>query len=152
MTKTHTRAPLALCLAFVACKGKAAPPPPVGPSIEVFTDQTARSVTVDRAFALTTIVTPPPTSWIAVSADTADDRSIEFASPATTYAGDEIRLYLDHGKVAIGVFPPVTADMPPQTRERASQPILSLVGITSPGCVPGLSSTVAVPLQLSSSV
>lgn len=127
MTKTHTRAPLVLCLALLACKDKPRPDVPKGPQVEVFTDENARTISVAQPIALAQIVAAPPTSWIEVRADTADERFIEL-SPRPE---DEIRLYVDHGAVAIGVFPPITADMPPEVKQRAALPLSSLVGITT---------------------
>jgi hypothetical protein len=100
---------------------------PHGPAVEVFTDENARTISVDQPIALAKVVGPPPASWVEVRADTADERFIEL-SPRPD---DEIQLYVDHGLVAIGVFPPVTADMPPEVKRRAAQPLSSLVGITS---------------------
>ena len=128
MTKTHTRAPLvALSLALVACREKPRPAPPRGPQVEVFTDENARTISVDQPVALASIVAPPAASWIEVRADTSDQRFIEL-SPRPE---DEVRLYVDHGAAAIGVFPPVTPDMAPEVKQRASLPLSSLVGITS---------------------
>jgi hypothetical protein len=127
VTKTHTRAPLVL-VALFACKEKPAPAPmPHGPAVEVFTDESARTISVDQPIALGQVVGPPPATWVEVRADTADERFIEL-SPRPE---DEIRLYVDHGAVSIGVFPPVTPDMPPELKQRAAQPLSSLVGITS---------------------
>lgn len=127
MTKTHTRAPLVLCALLFACKGKPASPPPHGPEIELFTDENAHTVSVDQPIALAKLVAPPPEAWLEVRADGANDHFIEL-SPRPE---DEIRLYVDHGEVAIGVFPPITPDMPPDVQRRAAQPLSSLVGITS---------------------
>jgi hypothetical protein len=128
VTKTHTRAPLvALTLALFACKEKPRPAPPRGPQVEVFTDENARTISVEQPVALASIVAPPEASWIEVRADTSDQRFIEL-SPRPE---DEIRLYVDHGAAAIGVFPPVTPDMPPDVQQRASLPLSSLVGITT---------------------
>jgi len=129
VTKTHTRAPLLAlsALALVACKEKPRQATPQGPHLEVFTDENARTISVDQPIALAQVVGPPPASWIEVRADTADARFIEL-SPRPE---DEIRLYLDHGAVAIGTFPPITPDMPAEVKQRAAQPLSSLVGITT---------------------
>jgi hypothetical protein len=126
VTKTHTRAPLVLCALLFACKDKPASPPH-GPEIELFVDDNARTVAVDQPIALSKVVTPAPASWLEVRADGANDHFIEL-SPRPE---DEIRLYIDHDEVAIGVFPPLTADMPADVKQRAALPLSSLVGLTS---------------------
>ncbi|HUS27962.1 MAG TPA: hypothetical protein VMZ53_05620 [Kofleriaceae bacterium] len=127
MTKTHTAAPLALCALLFACNDKPATPTAKGPHVEIFTDENARTVAVGEPVALASLVAPPPGSWLEVRADTADARFLELAPRQN----DEIRLYIDHDKVAIGVFPPVTPDMSPEVRARANQPFSSLVGVTT---------------------
>jgi hypothetical protein len=131
VAKTYTRAPLVLAVALAACGRKHEATPARGVAVEVFTDETSRTVIVDHATPLSELVGPAPDAWLEVRADTADGRFLELASPARSYPGDEIRLYLDHARPALGAFPPVTADMPPDVRRRASQPVASIVGITS---------------------
>jgi hypothetical protein len=124
VTKTHTRAPLVLCALLFACKDKPASPQH-GPEIELFVDDTARTVAIDEPIALSKVVAPLPASWLEVRADGTNDHFIEL-SPRPE---DELRLYIDHGEVSIGVFPPITADMPAEVKQRAAQPLSSLVGI-----------------------
>lgn len=131
MTKTHTRAPLALLAALIACNGKPAPAPPPRVTIEIFTDDSARTIAIERATPLAELVGPAPGRWLEVRADTRDGRFLELEKPSLTYQGDEIRLYAEDGRAAIGVFPPVTADMPAEVARRASQPIVSLTPIAS---------------------
>lgn len=132
MTKTHTRAPLALLVVLVACRDKPAAKH-VAPavSVEVFTDETAHTVAIDHPIPLRDVVAPPPASWLEVTAETTDGHLLELAAPATQYPTDEVRLYLDQGKPALGLFPPVTPDMPPDVARRASQPVASLVAIAA---------------------
>jgi hypothetical protein len=119
---------LLVLLALLACKDTPARPPvPQGPQVEVFSDDNARTISVVEPVALAKVVTEAPASWLEVRADAPDGRSIELAPRPE----DEIRLYLEQGKVAIGVFPPVTADMPPEVRARANQPFSSLVGVST---------------------
>lgn len=120
-----------LAFAVVACGHKREPTPAPGVTVEVFADEAGHPVTLDHAVPLRELVGPAPESWLEVRADTVDGRSLALASPAKNYAGSEIRLYIDHAKVALGAFPPVTADMPPEVKERASQPVASIVGVTS---------------------
>jgi hypothetical protein len=88
-----------------------------------------RTVAIGAPVALATLVPPAPGAWFDVTAKTADGRFLELAHPATTYPGAEVRLYLDHGKPAIGVFRPVAPNLPPDVDRIAREPAIALDGI-----------------------
>ena len=142
VSHTHTRAPRERCgrwcviacsVGMMACRGDgAAPPPPLGPAIQLSIDDgDKRTIGIDRTIPLASVVEIPPASWLEVRADADDERWLELAKPATAYPGSEIRLYLDQGRVALGVFPAVTPDMPPEIAARARQPTASLTAVVS---------------------
>lgn len=117
---------LALALALSACRTESTVP--TGPTVEVSVDDAVvRRVAVDKPVALATLVTTPIRGWLAVQADTTDDRSIDLVPRG----GAEIRLFLDQGRPAIGSFPTVTSDMSPEIAALARQPTASLAGIAS---------------------
>jgi len=139
VTKTHTRAPSA-CAAVViaaamlgACRGDPpAPAAPLGPTIQLAVDDGAsRAITIGGSIPLATLVAAAPATWLEVRADATDDRGLEVVAPATSYPGSELRLYLDHGQPALGVFPPITPDMPPEVAALARQPTASLTSLAS---------------------
>lgn len=138
MTYTRTARGRTLCvacgIALLGCRSdrdKPAPPPP-GPWIDLTIDGAApRTIRLDQAIPLSALVEPAPSTWLEVEASTRDGRSLELASPSTSYPGSELRLYVDRGRAALGVFPPVTADMPAEVAAIARQPIAALLSISS---------------------
>lgn len=98
---SHTR--ILLLVWVCACRGDPAPAAR-GPTIELALDDAVRTVAIDRAISLTSLVSAPPARWIEVRADTRDGRWLEVPAPTTTYPGGELRLYVERDRVAIGVF------------------------------------------------
>lgn len=94
-------------------------------------DRPARTVVIDQTRALSSLLDLPPATWLEVRGEAVDERGIELWAPATRYPGSEVRLYLDQGKPAIGLFPPVTHDMPPEVAALARQPTASLTSVAS---------------------
>lgn len=130
---TYTRAPVAIALLFaLACGGsKDSPPALPGPTVEITVDEDApQSVTLGSVRPLAALVGPQPAAWLEVSASTKDDRELELTRPATKYPDAEVRLYIDQGRPALGVFRQITADMPADIQRIARQPIVALVGVT----------------------
>ena len=103
-----------------------------GPTVQLTVDnRPVRMIVVDRTLALTSVLDLPPTAWLEVRAEAVDERGIELWAPATRSPGSEVRLYLDQGRPAIGLFPPVTPDMPSEVAALARQPTASLTSIAS---------------------
>lgn len=131
---TYTRAPVAIALLLaMACGRRSEPPPaPVGPSLEITVDEAdAERVTLDVApRPLAAVVGPQPAAWLVVTASSADGRDLELTRPATTYPDAEVRLYVDEGRAAVGVFRRITADMPADIQRIARQPIIALIDVT----------------------
>lgn len=118
---------------FTACRGEPpAPAAPTGPTVELTVDDgPPRTVVIAGTVALSTLVDLPPTAWLEVRAAAVYDRGLELSAPATRYPGSEIRLYLDQGQPALGLFPPVTPDMPAEVAALARQPTASLTTVAS---------------------
>jgi len=116
-----------------ACRGD--PPAPVvpsGPTVQLTLDEgPPRTIVIGGPIALSTLFEVAPAAWIEVRADATDDRGLELSAPATRYPGSELRLYLDQGQPALGVFPPVTPDMPAEVAALARQPSVSLTSLAS---------------------
>lgn len=138
MRKTHTssppaRAALALLALLASCRD--APPATAvatGPTVQLtLDDRPTQTVAIRGTVALSTLVGAAPAAWLEVRADAVDDRGLEVWAPATRYPGSELRIYLDQGQPAIGLFPPVTADMPAEVAALARQPTLSLTTLSS---------------------
>lgn len=105
---------------------------PTGPTVQLtIDDQAPRTVVIDGTIALSTLVELSPATWIEVRAEALDERGIELWEPVTRYPGSEIRLYLDQGQPALGLFPPVTPDMPAEVAALARQPTASLTTVAS---------------------
>lgn len=115
--QTHTRAPgdpvrrhLARVAGIVAamsvsCRDAPPPPPaPSGPTLVLAIDGAERTIAIDRTIPLTSLVAPAPRAWLEVRAEATDGRWLELPSPASTYPGAELRLSVERGRVAIGVF------------------------------------------------
>jgi hypothetical protein len=124
---TYTQLPRLLfaIASLAACRNNSAEIPR-GRSIELSLDGAARTVAIDRPIALASLVDAAAASWIEVRADSRDDRWLELEAPSTTYPDAEIRLYVERDRAAIGVFPPVTADMRPEVAALAKQPLAVL--------------------------
>ena len=118
---------------LASCRGDSpAPAVRVGPTVQLTVDDGApRTIEISGAIVLATLVDAAPATWIDVRADASDDRGIELGAPATRYAGSEVRIYLDQGQPALGVFPPVMPDMPPEVAALARQPTASLTNLSS---------------------
>ncbi|MDQ3340140.1 MAG: hypothetical protein M4D80_33705 [Myxococcota bacterium] len=95
---SHTR--LLLVVFAFSCHEKTA----VGPTIELTLDDVVRTVVVDRAMPLSSLVSAPPAQWIFIRADARDGRWLEIPTPATTYPDGELRLSTERGRVTLGVF------------------------------------------------
>lgn len=67
--------------------------------------------------------------WREVHASAPDGRYLDLHAPARTYPGSEIRLYVERGKPAIGVFRPRATDLPASLARIADQPIGALPGV-----------------------
>ncbi len=119
-------------MVLAGCREEAPPAPPAGPgpSVQLALDGAARRVAISQPIALTRLVDAAPSTWLEVRAETDDGRALELPSPSTTYPDREVRLYLDEGRPALGVFPPITADMPPDVAARARQPTATLAPIS----------------------
>lgn len=118
---------------LAGCRGDPpAPAGPTGPTIQLTVDDgPARTVVIDRTLALASLLELPPAAWLEVRAEAVDERGIELWAPATWYPGSEVRLYLDQGQPALGLFPPVTPDMPAEVAALARQPTASLTTLAS---------------------
>lgn len=130
---TYTRAPVAIALLFALACGRTKEAPPVsgGPTLEITVDEgDPQTVTLGSVHPLAALVGPQPSAWLEVAAATADERDLELTRPATKYPDAEIRLYVDQGRAALGVFRQITADMPVDIQRIARQPIVALVGVT----------------------
>lgn len=95
---SHTR--LLLVVFAFSCREK----PAGGPTIEVALDDVVRTVVIDRAMPLSSLVSAPPAQWIFIRADAREGRWLEIPTPATTYPDGELRLSIDRGRVTLGVF------------------------------------------------
>lgn len=138
MRKSHTSSPaacaaLASALALAGCRdGTQAAAVATGPTVQLtLDDRPPRTVAVGGTVALSTLVDLPPAAWLEVRGDAVDDRGLELWAPAARYPGSELRLYLDQGQPALGLFPPVTADMPTEVAALARQPTVSLTALAS---------------------
>lgn len=146
--QTHTRSPRAARRGRVitwcviawglamsgACRDRPKPaqdPVPLGPTVQLSLDGATRTVEVTRTIALADLVAAPPAAWLEVRADAPDGRFFEVPTPTTTYPGSELRLGVDRGRITIGVFPPVTADMSSEVAARARHPLVSLTTVAS---------------------
>lgn len=138
-SETHTRSParaigcLVVLVMCTSCRDRTEPAqsPPIGPTLQLTLDGDTRTVEISRAVPLATLVTADPASWLEVRADASDGRWIEVPTPTTTYPGSEIRVFLDQGRPALGVFRPTTPDMPADIAALARQPLSSLGPLTS---------------------
>jgi hypothetical protein len=119
---------VAMC---AACQREApAPVAPQGPTIELVLDDGApRTISVDGVLPLATLIATPPATWLEVHGEATDDRELQLDGPARRYPGSEVRVYLEQGRPALGVFPPVTPDMPPEVAALARQPSASLTAL-----------------------
>jgi hypothetical protein len=91
-----------------------------------------REISIAQPTPLATLIPSlPPVTWVAVIAKAGPTRFLELSTPSMSYPGAEVRLYLERGKLAIGVFRPVARDLPAAVARIASQPAASLVGIDS---------------------
>lgn len=121
-------------IAVVAgCRGE--PPAsatPTGPTIQLTIDDApVQTVVIDRSLALASLLEVHPAAWLEVRGEAVDERSLELWAPATRYPGSEVRLYLDQGQPALGLFPPVTPDMAAEVAALARQPTASLTTLAS---------------------
>lgn len=115
-----------LVLVLVACRA----PAPSGPSVEISVDSKPfRTLPIGATTSLAALVPPKPEAWFDVTARSADGRFIEIAHPQTTYPGSEIRLYVQRGKPAIGVFRPVPTGVPADVERIAREPAVQLDGV-----------------------
>ena len=122
--KTYTLLLFVVCT--VSCREKTAPPTR-SPEIVLELDDAVRTVAIERAIPLALLVSAPPAQWIDVRAEAKDGRWLEVPTPTTTYPDGELRLYLDHERVAIGVFVgerPLAA-LSPITRVRVSTRVVT---------------------------
>lgn len=87
-----------------ACRGDGSPPAPSSPTLEIVTDGETRTVAITRPVRLSSLVPVAPERWLEVRVEAVDDRWLELPTPATTYAGAELRVSLERGRVAFGVF------------------------------------------------
>ncbi len=107
-------------------------------------DGVPRTIPIDGAISLATLIALPPAIWLEVHGEATDDRELQLDGPARRYPGSEVRVYLEQGRPALGVFPPVTPDMPPEVAALARQPSASLTGlarvhvVTKRTALPGL--------------
>jgi hypothetical protein len=90
-------------LGAFSCREKT-PPVASGPQIEIALDDAPRTVTIDHAMSLSSLVSAPPAQWTFVRADALDGRFLELPTPTTTYPDSELRLSVDRGRVTLGVF------------------------------------------------
>lgn len=117
---------IGLLLGIASCGSER---PAARSNLEISVDDVTALIEVTDTIPLTSIVWAPSPTWREVRATTDDGRALTLTTPAITYPGSEVRLYLDARRVALGVFPPVTPDMPADVARLARQPIESLVGI-----------------------
>jgi hypothetical protein len=125
LTATSTPTYLWLALVLSACGHESTPTRRSTVEVQV-DDGPTRLVRIEQVIPLASIVEPPVSAWLAVRADTQDDRSIDLPRNS-----GEIRMYVDQGRPAIGVFPPITPDMPQEIAALARQPTMSLAGIAT---------------------
>ena len=119
-------------VALVACRNRPPPAPaPPGLTIRLALDQRARTVAIARPIALAALVDASPATWLEVRAEATDGRRLELPDPTTTYAGSELRLYVDPRGIALGVFSPIAPDMPPEIAAIARQPVAWLTPVAS---------------------
>jgi hypothetical protein len=85
-------------------------------------------VTVSAPTSLATLVPATP-AWFLVEAQATDGRFLELQTPATTYPGAEVRLYVRDGRLAIGVYRPPVTEVPPAVAELAAQPVVELTNV-----------------------
>jgi hypothetical protein len=118
---------------FAGCRGDPpAPAIPTGPTVQLTVDDGApRTIAIERTIPLRALLDVAPAAWIEVRAAATDERGLELSAPATRYPGSELRLYLDQGQPALGVFPPITPDMPADVAALARQPTASLTSLAS---------------------
>ncbi len=132
-----------IAIVLVGCRGGSSPskngagsagsaaPRDEGPHVELKIDGgAARTLTVTGTTPLATLVPPTP-PWLLVEAAAADGRYLELQSPATTYPGAEIRLYLRDERPVIGVFRAAVTGVPAAVAEQAAQPVVELTAVTS---------------------
>jgi len=114
-----------------ACTREPPPPkPPVGPTIEIALDDgLPRTISVGAPAPLASLIEVPPATWVAVHGESTDDRELHLDAPATAYPGSELRIFLEQGRPAIGLFPPVTPDMPLAVAALARQPTVVLTAL-----------------------
>lgn len=93
---------LLLAVGVLACRDNAAPIAR-GPAIEIAVDDASRTVVIDRAISLSSLVSAAPARWVEVRAEAADGRWLEVPTPTTTYPDGELRLTVERGRVAINV-------------------------------------------------
>ena len=117
---THTRL-LVASLMICACREKSVSSS-TDPTIEVIVDDATRTVPVHGTILLASLVSPAPSAWAELRADSADGRWLEIPAPTTTYPDGEVRLYVERKRVAIGVFTGehLVAQLVPVTRVRVS--------------------------------
>lgn len=114
-------------MALAACS-HAPSEPPAGPTLEILLDgELLTTATITEPIALARLVPylPPPT-WLVVSSKAPDGRYVELESPAISYPRAEVRIYLERGKPALGVFNPVEPNLPAAVARIAAQPLASL--------------------------
>lgn len=120
-------------LVALACRDPAGAPVVTGRTVDIAVDDDpARAIVIEGATPLHTLVPTPAGSWFEVVATTRDEaRTLELPRPATTYAGNELRVYLDQGRPALGVFRQVDASTPGELSGIARQPLVFLADVTA---------------------
>lgn len=105
----------------------------MGPTIQLTIDGVPlRDVAITGPVSLSSLVpTLPPISWLEVTASSSDKRFIELVRPAITYPRSEIRLSIERGKPAIGLYREVAPDLPAPVARIAAQPIAPLGNVVS---------------------
>ena len=145
---THTRSLAAWAMLLVAACQDAHPPPdkPVGIPVELSLDGAVRTVLVAGAIPLAGLIDAAPSTWLEVRATSPDHRWLELETPTKTYPGAELRLYLDQGRAALGVFPPSSPNRSPQLAALANQPTAWLAPVSTISIVTRRDTTVASAL------
>lgn len=117
-------------LAVFACKSKA----PAGPSVKLYVDETqVGTVAVTSSpvplASLLPAAASDPASWKRIEGRATGGRFLDVRQPTTTYQDGEVRLYLQQGTAAVGIFRPVRPGLPEHIAKIARQPAVSLADL-----------------------
>lgn len=124
-----------MCLALAACRADEPAPPsvaaePTGPEVVLQLDERAPvRVAITHPIELAELVPTVP-AWLYVEATSRDGRYLELQEPATTYPDAKVRLDVRDELVVLGVYPDPPRDVSPALAALASQPVLTLTGVT----------------------